>query len=532
MTRNTLTTLAINLVALLLMLWVGHALYSDYQKQKQRILESNVAKFESRVSSTLSVYKKFSQYVFEDIKTDSDIFRLMRDAYHTSDDEKRDVYRSEIYHLVKNKYNLLTKHNFRQVHFHFANGDSFLRVHKPEKYGDNLFSIRETVKVANQEKRTVQGFEEGRIFNGYRFVYPVNVNGEHIGSVEVSLSMSSIVTSLFSLYPEDDFYFIIDQNIVEKKVFPDMRRHYFASDVVNGYFFDKIIFDKHKRDYKYSVLTNDDPDWRALINQKVHGKEKFSVVKKSDGKFYIASFLNVDNIKGENVAYLVSISESKGIAVITKNLYISLLMVILIALSFVMATWWGYLNRIKLRNLSNTDFLTKLHNRQGFSYLIKHTFSQSKKNHTPFSIVIFDVDFFKKVNDKYGHNVGDMCLAELAKLVSGQIRSSDCCARWGGEEFVILLPNATEEQALQKAKNLVKKIENHRFQSVDKLTISAGVAQYPLQYHDPKSQDPNGVINYADRALYHSKAQGRNQATAWSQIQSTLANSNAIDGDQ
>ena len=113
------------------------------------------------------------------------------------------------------------------------------------------FFIRESVRLANTEQRIVEGFEEGRIFNGYRFVYPVNKGQQALGSVEVSLSMGSIVDLLVELYPQNDFQFIISQDAVDSKLFKDMKNHYIPSVLTDGYYYDKAVFEKHLRDVNH-----------------------------------------------------------------------------------------------------------------------------------------------------------------------------------------------------------------------------------------------------------------------------------------
>ncbi|NNN90635.1 GGDEF domain-containing protein, partial [Vibrio sp. 2-2(9)] len=188
-------------------------IFNEYKTQRERILSNASDELSSKVESSLGVYKDFSNYVFNEIEDESDIFRLMSEAYF-GNEITRASNRNKIYSMLEDKYKSLTDFNFRQLHFHFENGDSFLRVHKPEKFGDNLFSVRESVRIANEEKRFVQGFEEGRIYNGYRFVYPVVYNDIQIGSLEISLSMGSIINSLFNLYPEQDFFFLMSKDVV------------------------------------------------------------------------------------------------------------------------------------------------------------------------------------------------------------------------------------------------------------------------------------------------------------------------------
>ena len=119
-------------------------LVSEYKDQKRRILDNYSVIMESKVRSSIGVYNKFSHFVYQQIVNNEKVLELLTVALEENG-AKRDEARLKLYQLLKSDYKLLRSHNFRQLHFHFPNGDSFLRVHKPEKFGDNLFSIRESV---------------------------------------------------------------------------------------------------------------------------------------------------------------------------------------------------------------------------------------------------------------------------------------------------------------------------------------------------------------------------------------------------
>ena len=130
------------------------------------------------------------------------------------------------------------------------------------------------------------------------------------------------------------------------------------------------------------------------------------------------------------------------------------------------------------------------------------------------SVLFIDIDHFKKINDTYGHEVGDRVLKKVAEIVSGSLREGDTVARWGGEEMVALLLGANELDAKEKAHNIRKKIESLRFNSLKdlKVTISIGVAEnFP-------GANCAGLLKNADLALYKAKNSGRNKAVAFSMI--------------
>ena len=132
--------------------------------------------------------------------------------------------------------------------------------------------------------------------------------------------------------------------------------------------------------------------------------------------------------------------------------------------------------------------------------------SKFKRYKTPFSILIIDVDFFKRINDLYGHDKGDLIIKEISSLIQKNTRNTDICARWGGEEFLILTPNSDLKAALTLANSLREFIEKNDFKmEKDKVTISIGVSTYNENLTQEK------LIKLADNALYKAKGNGRNR---------------------
>ncbi|WP_341665257.1 cache domain-containing protein [Vibrio sp.] len=294
--------LCVHLGILITIIFISSAiLLGEYSEQKRRILDNYSVIMESKVRSSIGVYNKFSHYVYQQIVSNNEVLELLSIALDNTG-RKRGEARIKLYQLLKKDYQLLRAHNFRQLHFHFPNGDSFLRVHKPEKFGDNLFSIRESVRLANTEQRIIEGFEEGRIFNGYRFVYPINQGEQALGSVEVSLSMGSIVDLLVELYPQNDFQFIISQDAVDSKLFQDMKTNYIPSVLAEGYFYDKAVFEKHLRGVNHRKLIDQAKTYRDTLKPLLDEKESFSKAISLQGKDYIISFLSIKNFKDQHVA--------------------------------------------------------------------------------------------------------------------------------------------------------------------------------------------------------------------------------------
>ena len=161
-------------------------------------------------------------------------------------------------------------------------------------------------------------------------------------------------------------------------------------------------------------------------------------------------------------------------------------------------------NRI-LEHQSVTDKLTGIFNRIKLDYQLEHSLDLAVRYKQAFSIILLDIDYFKHVNDDYGHLVGDYGLKEVAKLLQDNIRSVDTLGRWGGEEFLIICPEQSRESAAILAEKLREVIGNYKFNHFSHLTCSFGVSCY--QVHDNSHQ----IIKRADDALYKAKDLGRNK---------------------
>jgi len=163
----------------------------------------------------------------------------------------------------------------------------------------------------------------------------------------------------------------------------------------------------------------------------------------------------------------------------------------------------------ELKQLSITDALTGTYNRIKLHETLAHETERSKRYGTPLSLLIIDIDYFKAVNDTYGHPVGDKVLREISQLLKTHCRASDTLGRWGGEEFLVVCPETDSEAALKFAELLRSEVDNHEFATPTGATISIGVAEiHPAQTVEMLLED-------ADAALYQAKKTGRNCVQAY-----------------
>ena len=160
----------------------------------------------------------------------------------------------------------------------------------------------------------------------------------------------------------------------------------------------------------------------------------------------------------------------------------------------------------QLRNVAYTDSLTKIYNRLHFAHFLDAEIDKVKRYGGKFSIIFFDLDHFKEVNDNYGHLVGDNVLAGVTEIVSKANRSADIFARYGGEEFIILAPETDLSGALIHAERLRNDIEKFEFKTAGHITSSFGVAEF-----NAETDSIETLLERADKALYMAKEYGRNR---------------------
>jgi len=236
--------------------------------------------------------------------------------------------------------------------------------------------------------------------------------------------------------------------------------------------------------------TEDDPDWvkipgsewiRSYIGAPIHFKGK------------VLGFINLDSskpnfFKQEHLPRLQAFADQASVAIKNAQLY------------------------EEMQQLAVTDSLTGLYNRRYFFAFVENEIARSKRYEKELSLIMMDIDKFKQVNDKFGHQTGDKVLKMIAEKSLENLRRVDIMCRFGGEEFTILLPETPKSEAILAAERICRKIEAARLETKDgevKVTVSIGVAGL-----DDSIESLNDLIGAADKALYAAKEAGRNRVHA------------------
>ena len=175
----------------------------------------------------------------------------------------------------------------------------------------------------------------------------------------------------------------------------------------------------------------------------------------------------------------------------------------------------------KVDQVSTTDELTGLHNRKYLQEALEAEISRSRRYKTKVSCILFDLDFFKAVNDMYGYEWGDILLRNIAGMLDVSVRKEDIVTRYGDEEFLLILPETSEDNAFIYAERFRRSVEKMEFipageEERHPITISGGIATFPCM--ENVQEDANTLIRYAEHALYNAKHRGRNKIVQFSQI--------------
>lgn len=281
----------------------AYVINSLVENRKKEHLDAEKKIIEVTYNTIIDAYKVYSNIIYFNKLNTKETKSILENVYTSSEEEQNQI-RAKLYTHLIDMYNNMEDYKLKQLHFHLKNNDSFLRFNRPDKYGDNLTNVRLTVAYVNEHHKSISGFEEGRIYNGYRFVYPLEYNGIYLGSVETSVSMKSIINDVKKeLSSEVDF--IIKKSVVENKVFEEEKNNYFSCTTDNYFYHEKSIVNDENQ-YIEPILKNYYKENPIEIRNKLNSNEIFNFYSKYNDDYYITTYLPIKNvISNQTVAYII-----------------------------------------------------------------------------------------------------------------------------------------------------------------------------------------------------------------------------------
>lgn len=398
-----------------------------------------------------------------------------------------------LYNKFYRDYKILRKYGFERFMFVLPDGTVYIRFHNFNKYGDKLSDVVDFFKTNDSVSIMDKKFLDSLVF-----YFPLYYNKQLIGSLYLNVPFYKVSQDLSKTFAKE-YIFIVNKEFINLKE----SKSFIESDLSTDYFIEGQILRKIQ---DYELINQFNQKAKNDIAKKLSSKESFVIFKEVNGKIISATFYSIKNIiKNKHVGYIVSYEEDKTFSIFEKTFLIGLgfLFTLLIVINIFI------LYILKLKKMAEekaiTDKLTGLFNRNIIDNLVEIEYERSKRTGKPISIILFDIDHFKKINDTYGHDIGDYVLKTIAQIARRTLRKSDYIIRWGGEEFLIILPETDINGAITVAEKIRQNIENFHFKDIDKVTVSLGVTQIK------KNETIENAIKRGDQALYMAKNKGRNR---------------------
>lgn len=289
--------------------------YREYKNEVNGIADTRTANLTNQYNAMLKTYSMVANTIFSEVVDKPDVLVAVSQAQQ-SDELDQAVYRGKLFAMLNDCFQRLVDKDFRQFHFHFPDGTSFLRFNKPSKFGDSLFDLRPSLRIVNIKGKPIEGFEEGRAHNGFRYIFPLSYEGKRIGSVELSVSFNAFKETMERLYAPDEYAFMIKRSSVENTVFEDEAKFYRPSDLNPLYLYETVegdsLFGKGASKIGSGIKTAINHQIAKKYSSFLDKEEAFSVGVSLGSSNYIITFLPIKNIGGSIVAYIFSYVEDSS----------------------------------------------------------------------------------------------------------------------------------------------------------------------------------------------------------------------------
>ena len=296
------------LLALVLELGLAGLAYWQYRTGVDELVAHGQIRQATALEALDRSYAIAAQNVVEQSVQRPGILRLVARAGRRPDE--RAAVRGELAARLQPVFDVLEENGFRQFHFHLADGTSLYRFHRPERFGDPLFDVRPSVRIAQRERRAVHGFETGRVYHGFRHVFPLVWEGEVVGSVEASVPFATIERLLREIGAEQRHVrLLLERDAVEPKLFADQRGIYRPARVNPAYFLENPGQAEAANSELFARLGE-----RPGVRRQMRSGALFSQVMAYGGRDYSATFVPVRDVTGEDAAYVVTVRENPAIS--------------------------------------------------------------------------------------------------------------------------------------------------------------------------------------------------------------------------
>ncbi|MHB8708585.1 MAG: ATP-binding protein [Desulfuromonadales bacterium] len=301
-------------------------LYEHWDEEQQKRLHENNIVLATTYRASVAMYRLSTEILFTQVIQRPEVIAAFAEGV-LGKGETRDLARGKLYRLLAPAYAHLKQRGIRQLHFHTEDGHSFLRFHAPDKFGDPLFDIRPSVRLANTLKSATFGFETGRMNSGFRYVFPLFRDGHHLGSVETSITFRFISEAMAKIDPGREYLLVLKGSVVDRTLFEERRTLYDTSPIHDDF----LVEDSRLR------LPDSPPPLTATVqalNARLREDPRvlkgmptgrpFSVAVTTDSGDFSVSFEPIKDILSENVAYVISYAKAPFLADLRRDFLLNL----------------------------------------------------------------------------------------------------------------------------------------------------------------------------------------------------------------
>jgi len=354
-----------------ILLLLGGLIINRYKILREQNLQRHETSFHSSFNSISHTFRLVSQTIVNEILRQHDTLKLVHSLVTTDDEQQRNHLRGLLFRQLMPMYQRISQHSVRQLHFHFPDNRSMLRMHKPTASDDDLSTARPSVVIANKQHQEVHGYESGRIIHGFRHVYPLSYEGTHIGSVEVSNSFQQLRHELIKYAPnsDTDYLFIMLKSDLWHKLAAGQQELYRPSEIHPDYLRENADSNYYNccggtaavspslKKIKQQLGKN--PKLPALIQTQ----QDFALSTFCNRQLYAVLFHSIKNVDGEHAAYTVSIHPEPALMELKTCAIIQFAIAVLFAGAVVIYRFKLAQNREEKQNIS--EFLHNITSNMG-----------------------------------------------------------------------------------------------------------------------------------------------------------------------
>lgn len=525
-------------------------------------------------SITINEIQESERLINEHISFDTEKLSAITNMFIAEDDFKplfikRD--REGLYKKCLPLYTMLNQtYNVTHFYFHLPDGTNFLRVHNKELHGDNI--ARETFKTAAVTGKESSGIELGKTSFALRVVAPYHYNNKLIGYVEFGEEIDHFVDFL-KRTTHDDYALLAEKELLSKdewtlsnktrgidNKWDLMPRHAWISRQDDKFIRSGCVTEENIKQFEYgpaitpefrsnagdlvcggfplydiqrkhigaiATLINTSKQARILSEQKIYfltilsaiSLLIFVVISLISDRWIVKPIENLANAtryfaKGDLKNHRITHHSGDELGLLSEAINdMAAQLDTLCSSAETRSSELEALNR-KLETLAITDGLTGLYNHRYFYNKIAEEIHRSNRYNHPLSLIIADIDNLKSFNDTYGHTGGDSLLKTFAETIKATVRDTDIVARYGGDEFALLLPETDLKAAMEMAERIRSQIHARSYFQKElpanaDISASFGVAEFSLHGESEKE-----LVKRADKALYEAKKTGRNRVVS------------------